>query len=45
MVSYSEIALFLSDAGFQDVHTFNSVDDRTPAPLTGRKILVSARRG
>lgn len=45
MVSYPEIALFLEDLGFEDIHTFNSVADRSPAPLVGRKIIVSARRG
>lgn len=44
MVSYPEIALFLEDLGFEDVHTFNSVADRSPGALVGRKIIVSARR-
>jgi SAM-dependent methyltransferase len=43
MVSYSEIALFLEDAGFDDVHTFNSFNDRAPEQLAGGKIMVSAR--
>jgi SAM-dependent methyltransferase len=45
MVSYPEIAWFLEDLGFEDIHTFNSLSDRSPAPLTGRKVIVSARRG
>ena len=43
MVSYSEIALFLEDAGFDNVHTFNSFNDRAPERLAGGKIMVSAR--
>ena len=45
MVSYPEIALFLDDLGFEEVHTFNSLEDRAPGLLVGRKILVSARTG
>jgi len=45
MVSFTEISLFLDDLGFEEVHTFNSLADREPGPLVGRKILVAARRG
>ena len=45
IVSYPEISLFLDDLGFEEVLTFNSVADRSPGPLLGRKIIVSARRG
>lgn len=45
IVSYPEISLFLADVGFEELHTFNSPEDREPAPLVGRKIMVSARRG
>jgi len=45
IVSYPEIALFLDDLGFEEIHTFNSLSDRKPEPLVARKILVSARRG
>lgn len=45
MVSYPEIEFFLAELGFEDVLTFNSLADREPRPLVGRKIVVSARRG
>ena len=35
----------LDDLGFEEVHTFNSLADRAPGLLVGKKILVSARRG
>jgi hypothetical protein len=45
IVSFAEISLFLDDLGFEEVHTFNSLVDRTPGPLSGSRILVSARKG
>ena len=45
MVSYPEVALFLEDAGFIEVRTFNSFADRAPSPLSGKRIIVLARRG
>jgi SAM-dependent methyltransferase len=43
IVSYPELAYFLADLGFEKIATFNSYSDRTPAELTGRRILVAAQ--
>lgn len=45
MIAFPEIAYFLADVGFTEVATFNEYDDREPAVLTGKRILVAARRG
>lgn len=39
----AEIDLFLADAGFVDVRTYNSWDDRVPVEPDGRRIRVAAR--
>lgn len=44
LVSYPELAYFLDELGFEQVLTFNSYDDREPSELTGRRVLVAARR-
>jgi SAM-dependent methyltransferase len=44
MVTFSEIAFFLGELGFEEVHTFNSYEDREPAPLAGHRVMVTARR-
>jgi len=45
MVTYPEIEYFLLELGFTDLATFNSFRDRGPARLTGKRLMVSARRG
>ena len=45
MVSFPGIEYFLGELGFTDVATFNGFQDRKPAPLTGKRMMVSARRG
>lgn len=42
MIGYPEIELFLTDAGFDDIRTYNSFDDRSAAPLYGKKLMVAA---
>ena len=44
MVAFPEIAYFLAELGFVDVATFNGFEDRAPAPLIGKKLMVAARR-
>ena len=45
MVGSPEIEYFLGDLGFKEISTYNGFDDREPVPLSGKRILVAARRG
>lgn len=44
LISYPELAYFLDEIGFDDIRTYNGFEDREPSELTGRNILVAARR-
>ena len=45
MVGFPEIEYFLGDLGFSEVTTYNGFEDRKPVPLSGKRMLVAARRG
>jgi len=43
LATFSEIAFFLEDLGFEEMRTFNSYTDRESARLAGKKLMVPAR--
>jgi len=45
MVGFPEIDYFLDALGFTEIATFNGFENRKPELLTGKKMLVAARRG
>ena len=45
MVGFPEIEYFLGELGFTEISTYNSFEDRGPATLLGKRIMVAARRG
>lgn len=45
IVGFPEVEYFLDQLGFTEVTTYNSFQDRAPASLTGKRMLVAARRG
>ena len=44
MVDPPETERLLRGAGLEDVRTYNSYEDREPARLTGKRVLIAARR-
>lgn len=44
MVTPPETERLLREAGLEDIRTFNSYEDREPSRLTGKSVLISARR-
>lgn len=44
MVDPPETERLLRDAGLEDLRTYNGYDDREPSPLTGKRVLITARK-
>ena len=44
MVTPPETERLLREAGLDDIRTFNDYDDREPSRLTGKRVLIAARR-
>ncbi|MFW6079780.1 MAG: class I SAM-dependent methyltransferase [Gemmatimonadota bacterium] len=44
MVTPPETERLLRDAGLRDIRTFNGYEDREPSRLTGKSVLIAARR-
>lgn len=44
MVTPPETERLLLEAGLEDIRTFNGYEDRAPSPLTGKSVLIAARR-
>jgi hypothetical protein len=39
-----EVERLLTAAGLVNLRTFNDYEDRTPAPLNGQRVLITARK-
>lgn len=44
MLTPPETERFLREAGLEDLRTFNDYEDREPSRLTGKSVLIAARR-
>lgn len=44
MANPPETMRLLREAGLEDIRTFNAYEDRQPSRLTGKRVLISARR-
>lgn len=44
-IGFSEIRFMLDQAGFRNLRTYNDYGDRSPARLTGKKLMVAASIG
>jgi SAM-dependent methyltransferase len=45
MIGFPEMDMFLNEAQFGAVCTYNAFSDRVPAPITGKRIMVTAQKG
>ena len=45
MIPFEELKFFLEELGFEAVRTFNDFGDRESAEISGKRMLVAARRG